>query len=381
MPTVADCLRQHAPEYLRHFGEQVPVGHRRVLSLIQRCRTGELGAFAYDCEDCGCRHYLGRSCGNRHCPNCQHDKTQRWLQKQTQRLIPVDYFLTTFTVPRQVAMVLRAHQSDGYRALFDASSQSIIDVASSTKSLQNTQLGFFGVLHTWGRDPLVYHPHIHYIVAGGGVSNDRERWMPTPKNFLMHHGTLIRVFQAKLADRLRELGLYDAVPKEAWDAKWVVDIKAVGDGTAALKYLAPYVYRVAISNKRIEYCDEERVVYRYTPSGTNQPKTRSVSGKEFVAGFLQHVLPPGFQKIRYYGWMSPNNRISLDLVRWLVWLYRGWTYWLASGHAPQTELKPPPIVACPRCGSAMKLVKVIYKDCLLLVKCSTHQQQRFDDSG
>jgi hypothetical protein len=130
----------------------------------------------------------------------------------------------------------------------------------------------------------------------------------------------------------------------------------------------------AISNKRIEYCDEERVVYLHTPSGTNQPKTRSVKGKDFVAGFLQHVLPPGFQKIRYYGWMSPNNRISLDLVRWLVWLYRGWTYWLASGHAHQTELKPPPTVTCPRCGSAMKLVKVIYKDCSLLVKCSTHQQ-------
>jgi Putative transposase len=123
------------------------------------------------------------------------------------------------------------------------------------------------------------------------------------------------------------------------------------------------------------------VVYRYTPSGTNQSKTRSVSGTDFVAGFLQHVLPPGFQKIRYYGWMSPNNRISLDLVRWLVWLYRGWTYWLASAHAPQTELKPPPTMVCPRCGSAMQLVKVIYKNCSLLVKCSTHQQQRFDDSG
>ena len=278
-------------------------------------------------------------------------------------------------------MVLRAHQKEGYLALFDTSSQAMIDVAGATKSLKNAKLGFFGVLHTWGRDPLVYHPHIHYIVAGGGVSNDRECWIPTPKNFLMHHGTLIRVFKAKLADRLRELGLYDEVPKEAWEAKWVVDIKPVGDGSATLKYLAPYVYRVAISNKRIEYCDAERVVYRYTPSGTNRSKTRSVSGNEFVAGFLQHVLPPGFQKIRYYGWMSPNSRISLDLVRWLVWLYRGWTYWLASGHAPRTEPKKEPTVECPRCGGAMKLAKVIYKDCSLLVQLSTHQQQRYDDSG
>ncbi len=381
MPTVADCLRQHASDYLQHFGNSVPVGHRRVLGLIQRCRTGELGAFAYACERCGTRHYLGRSCGNRHCPNCQHDKTQRWLAKQTQRLIPADYFLVTFTVPRQVAMVLRAHQSEGYNALFDTSSQAMVEVASVTKALRDSQLGFFGVLHTWGRDPLVYHPHIHYIVASGGVSNNKERWVASPKNFFVHHATLVRVFKAKLADKLRELGLYDQVPAEAWDMKWVVDLKPIGDGTATLKYLAPYVYRVAISNNRIEHCDVEHVVYRYTPSGTQHSKKRSVTGREFVAGFLQHVLPRGFQKIRYYGWMSPNSRISLDLVRWLVWLYRGWTYWLASGHAPTPDRKPSTAIACPSCGNAMHLKKVIYKDCSILVRLSSHQQQLYDDTG
>lgn len=381
MPTVADCLRQHAPDYLLHFGDSVPVGHCRVLGLIQRCRTGELGAFAYACERCGTRHYLGRSCGNRHCPNCQHDKTQRWLTKQTERLIPANYFLVTFTVPRQVAMVLRAHQRDGYDALFEVSSQAMMEVARATKALQDAQLGFFGVLHTWGRDPLVYHPHIHYIVASGGVSHDKERWIASPENFFVHHATLVRVFKAKLADKLRELGLYDQVSEDAWGSKWVVDLKPVGDGQATLKYLAPYVYRVAISNNRIEYCDDEEVVYRYTPSGTSSSKRRRVTGREFVAGFLQHVLPPGFQKIRYYGWMSPNSRISIDLVRWLVWIHRGWTYWLGSGHAPRGISMPRPNVVCPCCRSEMKRIKVIYKDCSFLVTRSEQQRRAFQDTG
>ena len=366
MPSVAEALRQHAPEYLQRFGPRVPRGHRQVLAAITRCRTGQLGGVRYQCGGCGREHWVGRSCGNRHCPNCGHEKSQLWLGKQSDRLLPVQHFLVTFTVPAALRKVLRASQRRGYQALFDAAAQSIRDVGSATRALRGCELGYFGVLHTWGRDPLVYHPHVHFVVPGGGVQVDEQgravSWQATAENFLFHHGTLVNVYKAKLADHLRACGLYDQVPAEAWQGKFVVDIKPVGDGRAVLKYLAPYVNRVAISDKRIVAVDEQSVTYRYTPSGEKRSKTRTVSGQEFVRGFVQHTLPRGFQKIRYYGWLrSGRRRIRLDEVQWLVYLFVGWTYWLASRQTPQLATKPPSVARCANCGGTMRVIEVTYE--------------------
>jgi hypothetical protein len=381
MPTVADCLRQHAPAYLKQFGSDVPLGHRKVISSITRCRTGELGNVIYQCNDCGREHWVGRSCGNRHCPCCGKEQTYAWLEKQTLRLMPVHHFLVTFTVPKELRWVLRGAQADGYRALFDAGAQSIRDVGSATKSLKDCRLGFFGVLHTWGRDPMVYHPHVHFVVPGGGVKVDDRgnavAWQATPKNFLFHHRTLINVYKAKLADHLRSCRLYDQVPAEVWSKTFVVDIQPVGDGQAVLKYLAPYVHRVAISDSRIDACDESSVTFFYKPTGTREVKTRRVSGTEFVRGFTQHTLPRGFQKIRHYGWMSSNSKVSLDEVKWLVWLFLGWTYWLASGHAPQREPLTKPQVRCAECGGVMRVVDITFEPTGLL----TEHALAYLDSG
>lgn len=365
MPSVADCLRQHAPAYLQKFGDNVPAGHRKVIEMITRCRTGALGGVQYQCDRCGREHWVGRSCGNRHCPNCQKEQTYAWLAKQTARLLPVHYFLVTFTVPQELRFVLRGAQAEGYRALFDAAAQSIRDVGSATKSLSECQLGFFGVLHTWGRDPLVYHPHVHFVIPGGGVKIDENGkavgWQSTPKNFLFHHRTLIEVYKAKFADQLRACGLYEQVPTAGWTKKFVVDIQPVGDGQAVLKYLAPYVHRVAISDSRIVDSDSSSVTFLYRPKKSKAFRTRRVAGREFVRGFVQHTLPPGFQKIRHYGWMSPNCRVSLDEVKWLVWLFLGWTFWLGSGHAPQTPPPPKPAVRCAACGGEMRVVGITFE--------------------
>lgn len=381
MPSVADALRRHAPAYLRKFGEAVPIGHRKVISAIVRCRSGALGGVAYRCDDCGHGHWYGRSCGNRHCPGCGADKTADWLAKQTKRLMPVHHFLVTVTVPDRIGLVLRGHQRSGYNALLNSGAASIRDVAAATKSLSGCQLGFFGVLHTWGRDPMVYHPHVHFVVPGGGVKLDERgnaiAWQSTPKNFLFHHGTLVRVYKAKLADALRECGLYELVPDSVWNGKFVVDIKPVGDGRAVLKYLSPYVHRVAISDKRIVAVNPDSVTFSYTPSGTQRATTRTVSGEEFVRGFTQHVLPRGLQKVRHYGWMGANCRVSLDEVKWLIWLFLGWVYWLASGYAPQEQasLRKPP--TCPACGGSMRQIYVAHHDVQTLVEFSS----AFLDSG
>jgi hypothetical protein len=364
MTSVAEALRQHAPEYLRRQAlTTATIAIRKAFSAIVRCRTGALGGVERQCVRCGRSHWTGRSCGNRHCATCGSEKTHQWLDRQSAKLLPaVHHFLITFTVPRELRSVLRAHPRAGYRCLFDASAAAIRDVAGATKSLMGCKLGFFGVLHTWGRDPLVYHPHIHFVIPGGGVTVDdagqATGWKQTPTNFFVHHDTLIRVYKAKLADALRACGLYEQIPSDAWKKKFVVDIKPVENGRAVVAYLAPYVHRVAISNHRITRVDATSVTYKYQPSRSKRLKTRSVAGQDFVGGFAQHLLPKGFQKVRHYGWMSSNSKIRLEEVRILAWLALGWVYWLASAHGSCEKQPSFPILRCAACGGQMRIVSV-----------------------
>ena len=386
MPSVAEALRVFAPGYLKRYGDAVPLGHRKVLDAIVRCRTGELGGVVYECESCGHQHWAGRSCGNRHCPTCQFHKTQIWLAKQTARLLPVPHFCVTFTVPQELRMPLRSKQREGYKALFDAAAESLRDVGQATRALRDCGsrggapgLGYFGVLHTWGRDLLTYHPHVHFVVPGGGVRFDTAghpvEWKSTSETFLMHHGTLIRVFKAKFTEKLRACGLYEDVAESAWKKKSVVDIKPVGDGSAVLKYLAPYVYRVAISDKRIVAVDETHVTYRVTPSGSKHTVTRRVPGETFVRGFVQHVLPSRFHKLRYFGWMHSASRVDLDDVRWLACAAMGLLFLLWLGRSDTAPDLPP--LQCRRCDGAMKQVRVTFVPCKVLVDyCLAYQ-----DSG
>ena len=375
MPTVADALRQHADGYLRRYGGRMPSEHKRVLAVITRCRTGELGHLRYECDSCRRTHWVGRSCGNRHCPNCQSDKTGVWLAKRTAALLPVPYFLVTFTVPQALRKIVRANQRVGYQALFDAGSQTIRALASGPRFIGTDRLGFFGALHTWGRDLTVYHPHVHIVVPGGGVSADGSRWQAGPANFLLPEKAASIVYRAKFREAMREAGLLDQIDQIVWKQKWVVDVEAVGDGRAALKYLAPYVYRAAISNHRIVNVDKSSVTYRVTPSGSTRSISRRAGGNEFVRGFLQHTLPRNFQRLRYYGFASPNSKLQLAWVRMLVWFYLGWCYVLAKRAEPEPIKKPP--LRCSECGGPMQLVAITDGDGWFLY----HHPLPYLDSG
>lgn len=358
MPTVADCLRQHGDAFLRQCHEKVTLQQRKVLSAIQRCRTGELGHVIFECHQCHHQHWVGRSCGNRHCPNCQHEKTQQWLQKQADRLVPVHHFLVTFTVPEELRGLLRACPREGYEAIFSAGSETIQDLLKNPRWLGSDNIGFFGVLQTWGRDPMVFHPHVHFVVPGGGLNTDGSRWLSTPTSFLFPAAAAGTIYRQKFRELLRAAGLATNVDPAVWLKDWIVDVEPVHDGTAALKYLAPYVFRVAVSDNRILECAESTVTFRNTPSGTKTTETRTVEGWKFVRGFLQHVLPSGFRKIRYYGWMASHSRTTRDRVRWLVWLYRGWTYWLASGVAPPPE-RHRNRIRCKDCGGTLSVTTMV----------------------
>jgi Putative transposase/Transposase zinc-binding domain len=350
MPSVADVFRQYGPAYLERFGAAMPAEHKKVLAAISACRTGELGGVVYQCESCGSTHTMGRSCGNRHCPTCQQDKAKTWLEDQLDRLLPCPYFLLTFTVPAGLRGFVRQHQRIAYAAMFEASSAAIKTLAADPKFVGTKRCGFFGVLQTWGRT-LEYHPHIHYVVPGGGLSADGSQWLPSRADFFVPVKALSILFRAKFRAALDRAGLLDQVDPAVWRHDWVVDSQAVGDGQASLKYLAPYVFRVAISDRRVVACADGQVTFSYRRSGSNRWRTMTVDALEFIRRFLQHVLPSGFPKVRHYGFLSPNSRESIEAVRWLVRLYYGLVT-LLKGNLPAEPLTKPSI-RCPRCGGSM----------------------------
>ena len=352
MPTVADVVRRYGPAYLAKFGASVPLEHRKVLAMIARCRTGELGWGVYRCQHCHREHSVARSCGNRHCPLCQQHKTKTWLVDQISRLLPTHYFLLTFTIPASLRSFVRSHQRACYAALFAASSATIRALSADPKYVGSSNCGFFGVLHTWGRD-LNYHPHVHYVVPGGAVSEDGRQWLSSAPNFFIPVKAASKIYREKYREAMRRAGLLAHIDPNIWSEAWVVNSRAVGDGERSLKYLAPYVFRVAISDRRIVAITDGaggqgQVTFGYRKSGSRRWRRMTVTAEEFLRRFLQHVLPRGFQKVRHYGFASAVRRKEYDLIRWMVTLAMGLCYLL---HAAVPETIPRRAeFRCEQCG-------------------------------
>jgi hypothetical protein len=202
-------------------------------------------------------------------------------------------------------------------------------LAADPKYIGTDRLGFFGVLHTWGRT-LEYHPHVHYVVPGGGLSADGDRWLASRADFLVPVKALSVVFRAKFRDLLEGEGLLEQVDPSAWRRDWVVHCQPAGDGRRSLRYLAPYVFRVAIGDHRIVSCDDGRVTFTYRKVGSKRRRKMTLDAQEFLRRYLQHVLPSGFAKVRHYGFLGAASGVSLELVRWLIALWAGLTYVLRS---------------------------------------------------
>ena len=353
MPTVADVLRQHGGTYLERFGAAMPAEHKKVLAAITACRSGELGTIVYQCLSCGRRHCIAQSCGNRHCPSCQQDKTKAWLEKQSAQLLPCSYFLLTFTLPEGLRSFVRVHQRVAYAALFQASSEAIKKLAADPKHIGARHCGFFGVLHTWGRT-LDYHPHVHYVVPGGGLNEDGSQWLPSRADFFLPVRALSILYRAKFRDAMKAAGLYASIDPAVWKQDWVVHSQPVGDGQASLKYLAPYVFRVAISDRRIDALDDHSVTFSYRKSGSRRWRKMTLEPLEFIRRFLQHVLPSGFQKVRHYGFLSSQSRLSLEAVRWLITLHNGQLLLLLA--QPQQTPIWVPRLRCAACGGPLALI-------------------------
>ena len=358
MPELADILRLHGPAYLaKHHARLLP-SHRRAIQDITACRTTALGGHLYRCPQCQQDHYQYHSCKNRHCPKCQHEQIEHWLAQQRALLLPVGYFLATFTVPRGLRALARSHQKVVYDLLFRASQQALQALAADPRYVGGT-LGLLGVLQTWTRD-LRYHPHVHYLIPGGGLAPDGHTWHPARSTYLLPEKPLAEIFRAKFRDLLKAAGLFPQAPATVWRQAWVVDILAVGSGEAALKYLAPYVFRVAISNRNLLALQDGHVTFRYRDATTKTSRTATLPAETFIGRFLQHVLPRGLQKVRTYGLLHPKQRRRFQALQEHLRPDRPEVVDPPlDAPSAQPASRRPTALRCPHCACAMLHIRAI----------------------
>ena len=345
MVPLAAVLRRHWPAYERQYRARLLPSHRRAVAALLSCRTPALGGQLYRCA-CGQEHYAYHSCNHRACPQCGHADATEWLDRQRRKLLPVPYYLVTFTVPAQLRPVIRSHQKSLYPLLLRESAGALRDIARDHKDL-GAQIGCMALLQTWTRD-LRYHPHVHCVVPGGGLSPDRLRWVsPKREGYFLPQSVLALRFRTRFrqALQLQHPQLYLQIPRTAWALAWVADVQPVGTGEPALKYLAAYVFRTAFSAERI-LADEGRTITFAYRDNQGRPGTVSLSPERFLHRFLQHVLPRGLQRIRHFGFLSAAATAQWQRVLALL----DWK--------PLPRILPPPRSPplCPTCNKPMALI-------------------------
>ena len=346
MIALAEVLRRHWPAYEGKFGARLLPSHRRAVAAIVCCRTPALGGQLFRC-DCGRLHYAYHSCNHRACPQCGHADTTAWLDRQRRRLLPLPYYLVTFTVPGQLRALIRSNQKLLYDLLLRHSAGALLDVGRSHKNL-GAQLGLLAVLQSWTRD-LRFHPHLHCVVPAGGLSIDGLRWLrPKDPAYFLPEAALAMRLRTRLKRALQQdhPQLFLQIPRPVWSMNWVADVRAVGRGESALKYLAAYLYRTAFSAERILHDDGRFITFSYRHSGSGQTRTVRLPAEAFLHRFLQHVLPRGFQRVRSFGWLSAAGKNNWERILALL-------DWKQPALTPPTPLPPP---LCPSCHQPMKLV-------------------------
>ena len=361
---VADVFRQFGPSYLDAFGARMLPSHRRAIEDIAACRTQAMGGHLYECGGCGKRFHVYHGCRNRSCPACHREQTAQWLDARAAELLPCPYYHVCVTIPRELHGLFRANQQAAYGLLMKAAAESVLDLCRDRRYMGATP-AVLAVLHTWTAR-MDYHPHVHLLVSGGGIAADGALWREARHPFFVPVRALSQLVRGKLHALLGKAlpEPVAALPDNAWKKKWVAWCKYWGSGeSAVLDYLGRYVHRIAITNTRILAMDGKTVTFRYKERKQNQWRTCTLDGHEFLRRFLQHVLPRGLHKVRYYGLWNPKKRGDLHNTRIALELAQGATgkAGLArdSGQSPANPDECTPIPtepeqgpACPHCGCA-----------------------------
>ena len=320
-PTIelADVVRRFAGLYKQQFGDLMLPSHHRALQDIVACMTEDMGGEYYHCKDCNEAFWIYHGCRNRSCPKCHGRQIKEWLKSRSVEVLPCRYFHLIATAPSELRSLFLRHQKTLYGLFMKTAAESVRDLAAQ-KRFVGAQVGILAVLHTWtGR--LHHHPHVHMLVTGGGVTDDGTAWHGAPKKFLIPVKKLSRMIAKRFAEALQNghPELFEQIPDKVWRREWCSYSKPYGTGKdAVLRYLARYVFRVAITNHRLVSMDESHVTFRYKDRDTDQWKIERLEGIQFLRRFLLHVLPKGFHKVRYYGIWHPCKRDRQARARLLL---------------------------------------------------------------
>jgi hypothetical protein len=387
---VADIVRRTGNSFWEQQQSHLAWPHRKVLDAIVRCRTAALGGHLDKCVSCGHQAISFNSCRNRHCPKCQGNARAKWLAARSAELLPVPYFHIVFTLPHELSALALQNKRLLYDLLYHTSAAAMLELARDPKHL-GADIGFLGVLHTWGQN-LEHHPHVHYIVPAGGLTLDGSRWIDSSRRFFLPVHALSRVFRGKFVAGLKQLvaedklqfhgsqqylaapGCFPNFLRQLFQKDWVVYAKPpFGGAEHVLNYLARYTHRVAISNHRLVAFENQRVSFRWKDyAHGSKNKIMTVPADEFLRRYLLHVLPKGLVRVRHFGLFANRCRAaSLERCRSLL------------GSEPRfdpsvTAASPPP---CPVCSGPMMMVQRITPQDLRYALIPIRQPPRALDSS
>ena len=372
---VADILRAHGAAWRTANAGHVSLAQLKVMSAIERCRTAALGGHVAACQDCGQCHIAYNSCRNRHCPKCQGAAAKEWLAARQAELLPVPYYHVVFTLPAPIADIAYQNKAEIYGILFKAAAETLLRIAADPKHL-GARIGMTAVLHTWG-SAMTHHPHLHWIVPGGGISPDGKEWVSCRPGFFLHVRVLSKLFRRLFLERLAaahdagrlqffgeharlaEQGALAAYLAPLRKIKWVVYAKPpFGGPEAVLTYLSRYTHRIAIANRRLISLDGKKVTFKWKDTRAKDGdlhKTMAPPIPEFIRRFLIHVLPQGFHRIRHYGLFANGGRTrNIARARELLCVPTP-----RPEPDPVADADEPPMLSypCPSCGGPMIVIQ------------------------
>lgn len=340
MILLSTLIDRFLPSLRETHGNRLLPSHEKAVDAMAKCRTERSPVMVAECNDCDHQEVIPHSCGHRSCPHCQHHESQQWIERQRAKLLPVTYFMVTFTLPRQLRGLVFANQQLCYDLLLRLAWQTLREFGLNDKQLHGA-LGATAVLHTNTRS-LDFHPHVHFIVPAGALDPKHRLWRKKRGKYLFREQNLAKVFRAKWFAAMAEAGLRvrPTLPKD-----WVVDCQYVGRGEKALIYLGKYLYRGVLREKDILRCENGEVTFRYTDN-RGRVQTRTLPGADFLWLLLQHVLPKGFRRARDYGLLHANSKPLIQLLRWIF-----------PGIVERPRVKPQrPPIRCPACGGVMEII-------------------------
>ncbi len=342
---LSTIIKEFKDSFLHRYNKNLMPSHIKALDSMQLCRQEHGPHMLAQCSDqhCGKQIYIPHSCGHRNCPHCQHHESQQWIERQLSNCLPCQYYLITFTIPKQLRDLAWRHQGMIYSLMFSTVQQLLKAFTKNDKELGGAP-GFTAVLHTHSRK-LDYHPHIHVVMAGASINLKQNLWNVKSGEYLFSHKALAKVFRARLMQAMTQnnLTIPHGCPKQ-----WVVDCKKAGNGQKALIYLGRYLYRGVISEQDILQCRDGMVTFRYLHAKSGKYRTRTVTGEYFLYLLMLHVLPGGFRRARSYGFLHSCSKKLIKLVKLLL------RFNPLQGLSEKLKKRPP--ITCPVCGAAMVII-------------------------